>query len=180
MSSHGNASVVNDPRQPSAARPFMPQAVAPQDLPVDYSGFIAVIFGVFGVMFRYKLCSWLAIIFCAQSLANMKNFETDLKQVSMAFISRGFGSLPRGNLGGSDADAVNQNIIEETNRILAEIRSDGDPNDRKELADSEINLMLHILLAPRSKIGPKMDSNALFTDMVFEIPVSKYDMVFDV
>ncbi|XP_030495780.2 protein Asterix [Cannabis sativa] len=86
MSSHGNASVVNDPRQPSAARPFMPQPVAPQDLPVDYSGFIAVIFGVFGVMFRYKLCSWLAIIFCAQSLANMKNFETDLKQVSMAFM----------------------------------------------------------------------------------------------
>ncbi|XP_062116664.1 protein Asterix [Humulus lupulus] len=86
MSSHGNASAVNDPRQPSAARPFVPQAVSPQDLPVDYSGFIAVIFGVFGVMFRYKLCSWLAIIFCAQSLVNMKNFETDLKQVSMAFM----------------------------------------------------------------------------------------------
>ncbi|XP_048330469.1 protein Asterix [Ziziphus jujuba] len=86
MSSHGNASNANDPRLPSAARPYVPQPVAPQDLPVDYSGFIAVMFGVAGVMFRYKLSSWLAIIFCAQSLANMRNIETDLKQVSMAMM----------------------------------------------------------------------------------------------
>ncbi|KAG4930046.1 hypothetical protein AAZX31_17G099600 [Glycine max] len=33
------------------------------------------------------------------------------------------------NLGSSDNDAVNQNLIEETNRILAEIRSDADPSD---------------------------------------------------
>ncbi|KAI6675634.1 hypothetical protein NL676_003540 [Syzygium grande] len=60
--------------------------VSPQDLPVDYSGFIAVVFGVAGVMFRYKLSSWLAIIFCAQSLANMRNMENDLKQISMAMM----------------------------------------------------------------------------------------------
>lgn len=35
---------------------------------------------------QYKLSSWLAIVFCAQSLANMRNFETDLKQVSMAMM----------------------------------------------------------------------------------------------
>lgn len=35
---------------------------------------------------QYKVCSWIAIIFCAQSLANMKNFENDLKQLSMAFM----------------------------------------------------------------------------------------------
>ncbi|CAI9787232.1 unnamed protein product [Fraxinus pennsylvanica] len=80
------ASQSNDPRQPSAARPYKPPVVAPQDLPVDYSGFIAVVFGVFGAMFRYKLCSWLAIIFCAQSLANMRNVENDLKQISMAMM----------------------------------------------------------------------------------------------
>ncbi|KAB1201296.1 Protein Asterix [Morella rubra] len=86
MSSHGNATSANDPRQPLAAKPFVQQAVSQQDLPVDYSGFIAVIFGVVGVMFRYKLCSWVAIIFCAQSLANMRNFENDLKQISMAMM----------------------------------------------------------------------------------------------
>ncbi|GMN54256.1 hypothetical protein TIFTF001_023391 [Ficus carica] len=86
MSSHGNASAANDPRQPSTANPYVPPQISPQDLPVDYSGFIAILFGLFGVMFRYKLCSWLAIIFCAQSIANMKNYENDLKQVSMAMI----------------------------------------------------------------------------------------------
>ncbi|THU53207.1 hypothetical protein C4D60_Mb10t12000 [Musa balbisiana] len=50
------SSSANDPRLPSAAKPY------------------------------YKLCSWLAIIFCAQSLANMKNFENDFKQLSMAFM----------------------------------------------------------------------------------------------
>ncbi|KAG8379265.1 hypothetical protein BUALT_Bualt07G0070600 [Buddleja alternifolia] len=80
------ASPSNDPRLPSAARPYKPPLVAPQDLPVDYSGFIAVVFGVFGAMFRYKVCSWLAIIFCAQSLSNMRNVENDLKQISMAMM----------------------------------------------------------------------------------------------
>ncbi|XP_065878505.1 protein Asterix [Euphorbia lathyris] len=84
MSSHNNTSSANDPRQPSAARRYVAPLVSPQDLPVDYAGFIAVVFGVAGVMFRYKLCSWLAIIFCAQSLANMRNMENDLKQISMA------------------------------------------------------------------------------------------------
>ncbi|XVF11821.1 hypothetical protein REPUB_Repub08aG0060200 [Reevesia pubescens] len=63
MSSHNNNSTSsNDPRQPSAAKPFVASSVSPQDLPVDYSGFVAVVFGIAGVMFRYKLSSWLAII----------------------------------------------------------------------------------------------------------------------
>ncbi|XP_010259487.1 PREDICTED: protein Asterix [Nelumbo nucifera] len=86
MSSHNNSSSANDPRQPSTAKPYVPPVIAPQDMPIDYSGFIAVVLGVSGVMFRYKLSSWLAIIFCAQSLANMKNIETDLKQISMAMM----------------------------------------------------------------------------------------------
>jgi hypothetical protein len=35
---------------------------------------------------QYKLSSWLAIVFCAQSLANMRNVENDLKQISMAMM----------------------------------------------------------------------------------------------
>ncbi|XP_059642110.1 protein Asterix [Cornus florida] len=87
MSSHNNSSsAANDPRQPSTAKPYVAAMVAPQDFPIDYSGFIALIFGIAGVMFRYKLSSWLAIIFCAQSLANMRSLENDLKQVSMAMM----------------------------------------------------------------------------------------------
>ncbi|XP_061341112.1 protein Asterix [Gastrolobium bilobum] len=81
-SSQGN----NDPRMPSAAKPYVAPPVSPQDMPIDYAGFIAVLFGVAGVMFRYKLSSWLALIFCAQSVANMRNVENDLKQVMMAMM----------------------------------------------------------------------------------------------
>ncbi|XP_062027937.1 protein Asterix [Rosa rugosa] len=81
-----SSTAANDPRQPAAAKPYVPTALAPEDLPVDYSGLIAVVFGIAGVMFRYKLCSWLAIIFCAQSLVNMKSIENDLKQISMAMM----------------------------------------------------------------------------------------------
>ncbi|KMZ66852.1 hypothetical protein ZOSMA_287G00150 [Zostera marina] len=83
-SSSSNSSA--DPRQPSTARPYVPPRVSPQDLPMDYSGFLAMLFAVSGVMFRYKICSWIAMIFCAQSLANMKNIENDLKQISMAMM----------------------------------------------------------------------------------------------
>jgi len=45
------------------------------------------------VSLRYKICSWLAIIFCAQSLANMRNLENDLKQISMAMMYVPFHSF---------------------------------------------------------------------------------------
>lgn len=57
------ASQSNDPRLPSAARPYKPPVIAQQDLPVDYSGFIAVVFGVFGAMFRVLNCFSLSPIY---------------------------------------------------------------------------------------------------------------------
>nr|BAJ94200.1 predicted protein [Hordeum vulgare subsp. vulgare] len=91
----GAAAGANDPRQPTTARPYAPPKLSSQDLPV--------VFGVVGVMLHYKACSWIAIIFCAQSLANMKNFENDLKQLSMAFmfavmglVTNYFGPRPGG------------------------------------------------------------------------------------
>ncbi|MCL7029120.1 hypothetical protein MKW94_023525 [Papaver nudicaule] len=59
MSSHGNSSsAASDPRQPSTARPYVPTPVSPQDLPFDYSGFIAIICGVTGVMFKVSYSSF--------------------------------------------------------------------------------------------------------------------------
>lgn len=46
------ASTANDPRMPSAAKPYVSPTISPQDLPIDYAGFLAVIFGVFGVIFH--------------------------------------------------------------------------------------------------------------------------------
>jgi hypothetical protein len=48
--SGGASAVANDPRQPATARPYAPPKLSSQDLPVDYAGFLAVVFGVVGVM----------------------------------------------------------------------------------------------------------------------------------
>jgi len=63
MSSH-----TNDPRQPSSARPYVAPQIAPQDLPIDYAGFIAVIFGVAGVMFRVCICSTSSPLFSLHNI----------------------------------------------------------------------------------------------------------------
>ena len=44
----------SDPRQPSTAKPYAPPKLSPQDLPIDYAGFLAVVFGVVGVMLRVR------------------------------------------------------------------------------------------------------------------------------
>ncbi|KAF8378727.1 hypothetical protein HHK36_030076 [Tetracentron sinense] len=56
------------------------------------------------------------------------------------------GTIGFGNLGGSDAESENQNLIEETNRILAEIRSDGEPD---EPGETEINPNITYTLGPK-------------------------------
>lgn len=58
------ASAMNDPRMPSAAKPYVSPTISPQDLPIDYAGFLAVICGVFGVIFHVSnfflhLSDWL-------------------------------------------------------------------------------------------------------------------------
>ncbi|KAJ8772979.1 hypothetical protein K2173_028156 [Erythroxylum novogranatense] len=56
------------------------------------------------------------------------------------------GTIGIGKLSSSDADAVNQNLIEETNRMLAEIRSDKDPTDPE---DVDINPNSTYTLGPK-------------------------------
>ncbi|KAJ4883762.1 putative glycosyltransferase 5 [Raphanus sativus] len=59
------------------------------------------------------------------------------------------GTIGVGNLGSSSADAVNQNIIEETNRILAEIRSDSDPTDLDSPGETEMSTNETYALGPK-------------------------------
>ncbi|KAJ4871629.1 putative glycosyltransferase 5 [Raphanus sativus] len=59
------------------------------------------------------------------------------------------GTIGVGNLGSSSADAVNQNIIEETNRILAEIRSDSDPTDLDSPQETEMSTNETYALGPK-------------------------------
>uniref|UniRef100_A0A453LTV0 Uncharacterized protein n=1 Tax=Aegilops tauschii subsp. strangulata TaxID=200361 RepID=A0A453LTV0_AEGTS len=50
----GATAGANDPRQPGTARPYAPPKLSSQDLPVDYAGFLAVVFGVVGVMLHVR------------------------------------------------------------------------------------------------------------------------------
>ncbi|CAL1381520.1 unnamed protein product [Linum trigynum] len=62
------------------------------------------------------------------------------------------GTIGIGNLSSSEADAVNQNLIEETNRVLAEIRSDKDPDDPADSTDEPQFLSLNDTYT----LGPKI------------------------
>ncbi|KAH7432952.1 hypothetical protein KP509_07G047600 [Ceratopteris richardii] len=66
-----SAMASSDPRLPSAARPYRPPLVNPQDLPPDYSSFLAILLVL---------------------QANMRDYENDMKQVVMAmtFVVMGF------------------------------------------------------------------------------------------
>ncbi|KAH0706343.1 hypothetical protein KY285_010846 [Solanum tuberosum] len=54
------------------AKSYKASLVGPQDLPIYYYGFIAIIFSVFGAI--------------VQSIANIRNMENALKQISMAMM----------------------------------------------------------------------------------------------
>lgn len=75
--SHSSNSNMNDPRQPLAAKPFKAPMVSPQDLPVDYSGFIAVVFGVAGVMFRVLIGA--SKYFCFYMVLGKMEFATQTR-----------------------------------------------------------------------------------------------------
>ncbi|CAK9138146.1 unnamed protein product [Ilex paraguariensis] len=61
------------------------------------------------------------------------------------------GTIGLGNLISSDAEVENQNLIEETNRILDEIRSDKDPNDPDDSSEPE-----YMSLNATYTLGPKI------------------------
>eukprot|EP00456_Euglypha_rotunda_P039307 TRINITY_DN30250_c0_g1_i1.p1 TRINITY_DN30250_c0_g1~~TRINITY_DN30250_c0_g1_i1.p1 ORF type:complete len:102 (+),score=11.02 TRINITY_DN30250_c0_g1_i1:33-308(+) len=57
------------------------QKTNPDDLPADWLALASLIFGVLGLMMRYKVCAWLALFACMGSIANMKKMDMDMKQI---------------------------------------------------------------------------------------------------
>lgn len=47
----------------------------------------SLVLGVIGLMFRYKLCAWLAVFACLGSIANMRKRDFDYKQVATSLLS---------------------------------------------------------------------------------------------
>ncbi|KAL2539469.1 putative glycosyltransferase 3 [Abeliophyllum distichum] len=59
------------------------------------------------------------------------------------------GTIGFGNLVSTDADTENQLLIEETNRILSEIRSDRDPTDPDDQSEELFNPNVTYSLGPK-------------------------------
>eukprot|EP01027_Heterolobosea_sp_BB2_P014955 GEZU01021444.1.p1 GENE.GEZU01021444.1~~GEZU01021444.1.p1 ORF type:complete len:112 (-),score=1.95 GEZU01021444.1:143-478(-) len=84
---------IPDPRRPSEERRYIPPKVKPEDLPPDYYALFSLVFGVTGLMVRYKWASWLALYFGVASIANMRYSEMDTKQVLSSLMFSIMGLL---------------------------------------------------------------------------------------
>lgn len=62
-------------------RKYTPRKIKDEELPPDYMQLLSVIASVVGLMLKYKYVSWIGLLACVSSLANMKKSEYDLKQV---------------------------------------------------------------------------------------------------
>jgi len=58
----------------------------PEELPADWLALASLVFGILGLMMRYKLCAWLALFACIGSIANMKTQEMDTKQILCSIL----------------------------------------------------------------------------------------------
>lgn len=70
----------DDPRRPPG-RAYTPVVLNPEELPPDYMALASVVLGIVGLMLKYKVCAWLALIACLSSVATVRYAELDVKQV---------------------------------------------------------------------------------------------------
>ncbi|EKX32475.1 hypothetical protein GUITHDRAFT_82283 [Guillardia theta CCMP2712] len=74
-------------KRPDLVRPYTPPPPIPQEeLPPDYMALLSLLFGLLGLLLKYKICSWLALYACLSSVANVKKSEVDLKQIASSLI----------------------------------------------------------------------------------------------
>jgi len=74
-----------DPKVATRIRRYE-RKVNPEELPADWLALASLVFGVMGLMMRYKFAAWLALFTCMGSVANMSKQEMDLKQVFCAVL----------------------------------------------------------------------------------------------
>jgi len=79
-----------DPRNPMRIRRFERKLNA-DELPADWLALASLVFGVLGLMMRYKLCAWLALFASMASIANMSKQEMDFKQIFASLLFSGMG-----------------------------------------------------------------------------------------
>jgi len=72
----------NDPRRPSAERTF--KLTLPQE-DVDYMAMLGLLFGMMGLLLKFRVFVWQALICCVMSAVNMKTTDFDFKQLFSTF-----------------------------------------------------------------------------------------------
>ncbi|CAN0011853.1 unnamed protein product [Heterosigma akashiwo] len=75
-----------DPRRPNAVHKFYREKLDQEQLPPDYIALLSLVFGIMGLMLKYKLCAWLSVFCCMASMANIKSSEVDIKQVACSLM----------------------------------------------------------------------------------------------
>ncbi|GAQ86396.1 hypothetical protein KFL_002860200 [Klebsormidium nitens] len=70
-----------DPRDPSAAVPYKAPKIKEEDLPPSWFGLLAILTGVFGILIRMKIFTWISFFFSAAALANIRYMEQEMKQI---------------------------------------------------------------------------------------------------
>ena len=56
------------------------------DTPPDWNALLALLFGIFGFFMKYKIASWLAILFSCMSYTKSGTRSFDFKQQLMSFM----------------------------------------------------------------------------------------------
>eukprot|EP00457_Paulinella_chromatophora_P022668 gb/GEZN01025681.1/.p1 GENE.gb/GEZN01025681.1/~~gb/GEZN01025681.1/.p1 ORF type:complete len:107 (-),score=12.27 gb/GEZN01025681.1/:159-479(-) len=77
--------VGDDPRMPQRIRRYE-EKINADDLPADWLALASLVFGVMGLMMRYKICAWIALFACMGSIANMRKVEMDTKQILCSLL----------------------------------------------------------------------------------------------
>jgi len=74
------SSAAADPRNPQNEKTTLPERVI-EEKPTDYMAMLAMLCGLFGMMLKVKIGSWLAVLFCLSAFFNNRKTEGDMKQI---------------------------------------------------------------------------------------------------
>eukprot|EP01090_Pellita_catalonica_P018256 TRINITY_DN5824_c0_g1_i1.p1 TRINITY_DN5824_c0_g1~~TRINITY_DN5824_c0_g1_i1.p1 ORF type:complete len:100 (-),score=14.39 TRINITY_DN5824_c0_g1_i1:96-395(-) len=94
--SGGKVSVENlkgDPRRPKDVRAFTLVPLQQEEAMPDYMSLVSLVFGLMGLMLKYRIFILQSLVCCVISLANMKYADMDLKQIMSSGIVVITGSI---------------------------------------------------------------------------------------
>jgi len=73
-----------DPRRPATTTFKFKELDAEEKAP-DMMSIMAVIFGLMGLLLKYRMFVWQSVVCCMISLANMRTSDIDIKQITSSF-----------------------------------------------------------------------------------------------